>query len=96
MQALGHRYKQEAWAQAHASPPEGDIESIAQPPCADTLGTRRHPPPERVDHDLRHTRAMTTWTALDRIEPDLAERGRAIVASTTNAVLATLLSLIHI
>lgn len=32
---------------------------------------------------------MTTWTDLDRIEPDLAERGRAILASATNAVLAT-------
>lgn len=33
---------------------------------------------------------MTTWADLSRIEPDLAARGRSILASTTNAVLATL------
>jgi hypothetical protein len=33
---------------------------------------------------------MTTWTDLSSLEPDLAERARAILTSTTNCVLATI------
>ena len=85
--------KQEAWAQAHASPPEGGPESIA-----DALGSAPSGPLERSPtphHRLPvtppvHDQGMTTWTTFQTAEPDLAERARTILASTVNAVLGTL------